>query len=92
MTSLTSMYELACRIIQKNIEEKQLEEEQAIDSLFDEFTGELTLLRSIPPGIDETDCHPAKETRFAKRLLYDNSSPRPPEEIVFDNSNVDIES
>nr|GEX89434.1 hypothetical protein [Tanacetum cinerariifolium] len=63
-----------------------------IDSLFDEFAGELTLLKSIPPGIDETDCHPEKETRFAKRLLYDNSSPLPPEEIVSDNSNVDIES
>nr|GFD01487.1 hypothetical protein [Tanacetum cinerariifolium] len=49
-----------------------------IDSLFDEFIGELTLLKSIPPGIEETDCHPKKETRFAKRLLYDNSSPRPP--------------
>nr|GEY31830.1 hypothetical protein [Tanacetum cinerariifolium] len=32
------------------------------------------------------------EIRFAKRLLYDNSSPRPPEEIVSDNSNADIES
>nr|GEZ96546.1 hypothetical protein [Tanacetum cinerariifolium] len=63
-----------------------------IDSLFDEFAGELTLLKSIPPRIDETVCHPEKETRFSKRLLYDNSSPRPPEEIVFDNSNVDIES
>nr|GFB50005.1 hypothetical protein [Tanacetum cinerariifolium] len=63
-----------------------------IDSLFDEFTGELTLLKSIPPGIDTTDCHPEKEIRFAKRLLYDNSSPRPPEEIVFDNSNADFES
>nr|GFA50089.1 hypothetical protein [Tanacetum cinerariifolium] len=63
-----------------------------IDYLFDEFAGELTLLKSIPPGIDETDCHPEKEIRFAKRLLYDNSSPRPPEEIVFDNSNADIES
>nr|GEX09574.1 hypothetical protein [Tanacetum cinerariifolium] len=63
-----------------------------IDSLFDEFAGELTFLKSILPGIDETDCHPAKETRFAKRLLYDNSSPRPPEEIVSDNSNADIES
>nr|GEU38112.1 hypothetical protein [Tanacetum cinerariifolium] len=29
MTSLTSMYELACQIVQKNLEEKQLEEEQA---------------------------------------------------------------
>nr|GFD61279.1 hypothetical protein [Tanacetum cinerariifolium] len=62
------------------------------DSLFDEFAGELTLLKSIPLGFDETGCHPKKETRFTKRLLYDNSSPRPPEEIVSDNSNVDIES
>nr|GEY06364.1 hypothetical protein [Tanacetum cinerariifolium] len=29
-----------------------------IDSLLDEFAGKLTLLKSIPPGIDETDCHP----------------------------------
>nr|GEU39087.1 pre-mRNA splicing Prp18-interacting factor [Tanacetum cinerariifolium] len=63
-----------------------------IDSLFDEFASELTLLKSIPPEFDETDCHPEKETRFAKRLLYDNSSPPPPEEIVSDNSNADIES
>nr|GEW13678.1 hypothetical protein [Tanacetum cinerariifolium] len=63
-----------------------------IDSLFDEFAGELTLLKSIPPGIDETDCHLEKETRFTKRLLYDNSSPRQSEEIVSDNSNADIES
>nr|GEY26946.1 hypothetical protein [Tanacetum cinerariifolium] len=154
MTQLTSMYEMAWQIVQKNLEEKQLEEEQAvkaqswklpvcydddddeessnsledniifelplysavtptepidslkslpnhdssiiisskIDSLFDEFAGELTLLKSFLPGIDETDCHPEKEIRFAKRLLYDNSSPRSPEEIVSDNSNADIES
>nr|GEU65426.1 hypothetical protein [Tanacetum cinerariifolium] len=41
-----------------------------IDSLFDEFAGELTLLKSIPPGINETDCHHEKETRFAKRFLH----------------------
>nr|GFA58252.1 hypothetical protein [Tanacetum cinerariifolium] len=63
-----------------------------IDSLFDEFAGELTLLKSIPPGIDETNCHPEEETYFTKRLLYDNSSPRPPEEFVYDNSDGDIES
>nr|GEV29509.1 uncharacterized mitochondrial protein AtMg00810-like [Tanacetum cinerariifolium] len=40
-----------------------------IDFLFGEFAGELTLLKSISPGIDETDCHPEKETRFAKRLF-----------------------
>nr|GEZ48208.1 hypothetical protein [Tanacetum cinerariifolium] len=63
-----------------------------IDSLFDEFAGELTLLKSISSRIDETNCHPEKEIRLAKRLLYDNSSPRPPKEIVSDNSNADIES
>nr|GEZ33521.1 hypothetical protein [Tanacetum cinerariifolium] len=25
-------------------------------SLLDEFAGELTLLKSIPPGVDKTDC------------------------------------
>nr|GFB91677.1 hypothetical protein [Tanacetum cinerariifolium] len=63
-----------------------------IDSLFDEFAGELTHLKSIPLGIDETDCHIEKEICLTKRLLYDNSSPRPPKEIVSDNSNADIES
>nr|GEY20693.1 hypothetical protein [Tanacetum cinerariifolium] len=63
-----------------------------IDSLFDEFADELTLLKSIPPGIDETNCHLEEEIRLTKRLLYDNSSPRPPKEIVSDNSNADIKS
>nr|GEW16203.1 hypothetical protein [Tanacetum cinerariifolium] len=63
-----------------------------IDSLLDEFVDELTLLKSIPPGIDKADCHPTNEIRFSERLLYDNSSPRPPEEFVFKNSNAEIES
>nr|GEV06625.1 hypothetical protein [Tanacetum cinerariifolium] len=63
-----------------------------IDSLPDEFAGKLTLLKSIPPGSDETDCHPENEIRLIERLLYDNSSPRPPEEFVSENSNADIES
>nr|GEX30305.1 hypothetical protein [Tanacetum cinerariifolium] len=40
-----------------------------MDSLFDKFAGELTLLKSVLPGIDETDCHPEEETRFTKRLF-----------------------
>nr|GEY24882.1 hypothetical protein [Tanacetum cinerariifolium] len=63
-----------------------------IDSLFDEFAGELTLLKSIPLGINETGCHPEEETHSTKRLLYDNSSPRPPEEFVYENSDAEIES
>nr|GEV36831.1 hypothetical protein [Tanacetum cinerariifolium] len=39
------------------------------DSLFDEFAGELTLLKSIPPGINETNCDPEEETRLIKRLF-----------------------
>nr|GEZ14124.1 hypothetical protein [Tanacetum cinerariifolium] len=63
-----------------------------IDSLFDEFAGELTLLKSILPGIDETDCYPEEETHFIKRLLYDNSSPHPLKEFVSTNSDTEIES
>nr|GEY93812.1 hypothetical protein [Tanacetum cinerariifolium] len=63
-----------------------------IDSLFDEFAGELTLLKSIPPGIDETDCDPEEDIRLIKRLLYDNSSSCPLEEFVSDNSDTEIES
>nr|GEU79864.1 hypothetical protein [Tanacetum cinerariifolium] len=63
-----------------------------IDSLLDEFVGELTLLKSILPGIDETYCHLENEIRLTKRLLYDNSSPRLPKEFVFENSNAEIES
>nr|GFC36773.1 hypothetical protein [Tanacetum cinerariifolium] len=63
-----------------------------IDSLLDEFAGELTLLKSIPPGVDKTDYHPENEIRLPQRLLYDNSSPRPPEEFVSKNSNADDES
>nr|GEV58433.1 hypothetical protein [Tanacetum cinerariifolium] len=32
------------------------------------------------------------DIRLTKRLLYDNSSPRPPEEYVYENSDADIES
>nr|GEZ73454.1 hypothetical protein [Tanacetum cinerariifolium] len=63
-----------------------------IGSLFDEFVGELILLKSIPPGIAKTDCYPEEQTHFTKRLLYDNSSPRPPKEFISKNSNAEIES
>nr|GEX33309.1 hypothetical protein [Tanacetum cinerariifolium] len=63
-----------------------------IDYLFDEFVGELTLLKSIPPGIKKTDCNPKKENHLIKRLLYDNSSPHPPEEFIFENYDDVFES
>nr|GEW09893.1 hypothetical protein [Tanacetum cinerariifolium] len=63
-----------------------------IDSLLDEFAGELILLKSISPEIDETDCYPEEDILLIKRLLYNNLSPRPPEEFVSENSNANIES
>nr|GEZ96805.1 hypothetical protein [Tanacetum cinerariifolium] len=63
-----------------------------IDSLLDEFIGELTLLKSIPSGIDKTDCYPEEDIHLIERLLYDNSSPHPPKEFVSKNSDVEIES
>nr|GFB02204.1 hypothetical protein [Tanacetum cinerariifolium] len=47
-----------------------------IDSLLDEFAGELTLLKSISPGINKTDCDPGNDICFTQRLLYDNSFPQ----------------
>nr|GEY46497.1 hypothetical protein [Tanacetum cinerariifolium] len=63
-----------------------------IDSLLDESTSELILLKSIPPGIDKADCDPKEEICLVERLLYDNSSPRPPKEFNFENSDAIIES
>nr|GEZ76783.1 hypothetical protein [Tanacetum cinerariifolium] len=63
-----------------------------IDSLLDEFAGELTLLKSILPGIDEADCDFEEDIRLIKKLLYDNSSPRPPKEFVSANSDAESES
>nr|GEZ10312.1 hypothetical protein [Tanacetum cinerariifolium] len=63
-----------------------------IDSLLDEFADELALLKSISPGIDETDCDFEEEICLIEKLLYDNSSPRPPEEFVSANSDTETES
>nr|GEX35243.1 hypothetical protein [Tanacetum cinerariifolium] len=63
-----------------------------IDSLLDEFADGLILLKTIPPGIDETDYDPEEEIHIIKKLLYDNSSPRPPEEFITENSDAAIES
>nr|GEW26756.1 hypothetical protein [Tanacetum cinerariifolium] len=40
-----------------------------IDSLLDEFTGELILLKSIPPRIDEADCDPEEEICLIEKLF-----------------------
>nr|GEV93949.1 integrase, catalytic region, zinc finger, CCHC-type, peptidase aspartic, catalytic [Tanacetum cinerariifolium] len=51
------------------------------DYLLEEFSGELTHIDPIPLGIEEVDFDLEEEIRLVENLLYDNSSPRPPEEL-----------
>ncbi|GJZ66523.1 hypothetical protein Tco_0623219, partial [Tanacetum coccineum] len=62
-----------------------INDSQKIDSLLDEFVGELTLLNSIPPGIDDVNLDPEGDILFLESLLYDNSSPCPLEEFNSEN-------
>nr|GEY26213.1 hypothetical protein [Tanacetum cinerariifolium] len=58
------------------------------------FIAESDLIESMP-NHDSSITISSKMILFSMsspRLLYDNSSPRPPKEIVSDNSNADIES
>ncbi|GJR21795.1 hypothetical protein Tco_0970322 [Tanacetum coccineum] len=56
-----------------------------IDFLLEEFTDELALINPIPPRIAETNFDPKEDIYLIKKLLYDNSSPRPPEELNSEN-------
>nr|GEV78041.1 hypothetical protein [Tanacetum cinerariifolium] len=42
--------------------------------------------------IDEVDCDPEEEIRLIEKFFYDNSSPRPSEEFISENSDAVIES
>ncbi|GJV29644.1 hypothetical protein Tco_1386092 [Tanacetum coccineum] len=62
------------------------------DSLLEEFSGELAHIDLISPEIDEADFDPEEEIRLVEKLLYDNSSPRPPEKLNSENSDAVIKS
>ncbi|GKC49127.1 hypothetical protein Tco_1071872, partial [Tanacetum coccineum] len=61
-------------------------------SLLEEFSGELAHIDSIPPRIDEADFDPDYDIRLVEKLLYDNSSPRPLEELNSEIPDAIIES
>nr|GFD47841.1 hypothetical protein [Tanacetum cinerariifolium] len=63
-----------------------------IDSLLEEFSGELAHIDLIPSGINEADFDPEEEIRLVKKILYDNSSPQPLEEFNFENSDAIIKT
>ncbi|GJY83336.1 hypothetical protein Tco_0496712, partial [Tanacetum coccineum] len=62
------------------------------DSLLEEFSGKLAHIDLISTKIDEADFDPDEEIRLVEKLLYDNSSPRPPKEFNSENSDAVIES
>ncbi|GKB78207.1 hypothetical protein Tco_0945102 [Tanacetum coccineum] len=63
-----------------------------IDSLLEEFSGELAHIYLIPPRINESDFDSEEEIRLIEKLLYDSSSPRPLEEFNYENPDAIIES
>nr|GFC25855.1 hypothetical protein [Tanacetum cinerariifolium] len=60
-----------------------------IDFLLEEFSGELT---HINPEIKEADFDFKEEIHLIENLLYDNSSPRPPEALNAEIADTIIES
>ncbi|GJU18735.1 hypothetical protein Tco_1146701 [Tanacetum coccineum] len=61
-----------------------------INSLVEQFSGELAHNDLIPPGINEADFELEEDIRFIERLLYDNSYPRPPEAFQANFDEIDI--
>ncbi|GJY13648.1 hypothetical protein Tco_0382957 [Tanacetum coccineum] len=62
------------------------------DYLLEEFSGELAHIDPIPPGIEKADFDLEEEIRLVENLLYDNSSPRPPEELNLEIADTIFES
>nr|GFA28582.1 hypothetical protein [Tanacetum cinerariifolium] len=122
MTSLTSLYEMVCQIIQKKQEERQIEEEQTANAQYskipaccdddDDYNSAITPnepVNSLSMGDEHLNTISAtKSDEFMKsyvenlvpnpniclieKLLYENSSPRPPKEFVFENSTAETKS
>ncbi|GJZ35336.1 hypothetical protein Tco_0581153 [Tanacetum coccineum] len=63
-----------------------------IDFLLEEFADELALLKPSSPGIEKADFDLEEEIRFVENLLYDNSTPRPPEELNLEIADTILES
>ncbi|GJW24485.1 hypothetical protein Tco_0038296 [Tanacetum coccineum] len=62
------------------------------DYLLEEFSSELAHIDLIPPGIKKADFDLEEEIRLVENLLYDNSSPRPPEELNLEIADTILES
>nr|GEW89495.1 hypothetical protein [Tanacetum cinerariifolium] len=83
---------------ESNLLESFLNRDTLIDSspkfdfLLEEFSGEFTHIDLIPPRIEEADFDLEEEIRLVENLLYDNSFPRPPEELNAEIADMIVES
>ncbi|GJV46175.1 hypothetical protein Tco_0933268 [Tanacetum coccineum] len=80
------LFEFDEEIISKSLlnQDTSMVSSPKIDSLLEEFSGELAHIDSIPSGIDKADFNPEDDIRLVEKLLYDNSSPLPPEELNYE--------
>ncbi|GJW88952.1 hypothetical protein Tco_0164292 [Tanacetum coccineum] len=56
------------------------------------FSDELAHINPIPPGIEKADFDLEEEILLVENLLYDSSSPRPPEELNLEIADTIFES
>ncbi|GKB19392.1 hypothetical protein Tco_0853315 [Tanacetum coccineum] len=63
-----------------------------IDYLLEEFSGEFAHINPTPLGSKKADFDLEEEICLVRNLLYDNSSPRPPEELNLEIANTILES
>nr|GEU75100.1 hypothetical protein [Tanacetum cinerariifolium] len=84
--------------VESNLIESLLNQDILIDSspkfdyLLEEFSGKLAHINPIPSGMKEADFDLEEEIRLVENLLYDNSSPRAPEELNAEIADTIVES
>nr|GEV20067.1 hypothetical protein [Tanacetum cinerariifolium] len=84
--------------VKSDLIESFLNRDTLIDSspkfnyFLEEFSGKLAYIDLITSGIEESDFDLEEEIHLVKNLLYDNSSPRPPEELNAEISDTVVES
>nr|GEX70480.1 hypothetical protein [Tanacetum cinerariifolium] len=64
-----------------------IESSPKFDYLLEKFSGELAHNDPVPLGIEKADFDLEEEICLVENLLYDNSSPQPPEEL---NAEIDL--
>nr|GEW75257.1 hypothetical protein [Tanacetum cinerariifolium] len=79
--------------VESNLIESLLNRDTLINSSpkFD-YLLELAHINPIPPGIEEADFDLEEQIRLVENLSYDNSSPRPPEELNAEIVDMIVES